>query len=253
MARVPQWRKPRSRASALDERPSCGHGDGPRDRGGRAARTRHGHRPCAARRARGRGRDRCRATAASIRARAGATAPTRRMSRSRSRARWRLAFDREPGMRAVLTRDGDYFIALPERMERARKTHADFFVSIHADSVRDPLISGASVYMLSERGASSEAARRLAEEENAADLNGGISLAAQTADLRSVLLDRVAERVHRPERRGRRARAQRPDGRRRGAQARGAAGCLRGAQVALYSLDAGRDRLHLQSAPTSSD
>jgi N-acetylmuramoyl-L-alanine amidase len=97
--------------------------------------------------------------------------------------------DREPGMRAVLTRDGDYFIALPERLERARKMHADFFVSIHADSVRDPVISGASVYVLSERGASSEAARRLAEEENAADLRGGISLAAQRASLRSVLLD----------------------------------------------------------------
>lgn len=97
--------------------------------------------------------------------------------------------DREPGMRAVLTRDGDYFIALPERLERARKMHADFFVSIHADSVRDPLISGASVYVLSDRGASSEAARRLAEEENAADLRGGISLAAQKASLRSVLLD----------------------------------------------------------------
>lgn len=97
--------------------------------------------------------------------------------------------DREPGMRAVLTRDGDYFIALSERLERARKAHADFFVSIHADSVRDPQISGASVYVLSERGASSEAARHLAEEENAADLRGGISLAAQAADLRSVLLD----------------------------------------------------------------
>ena len=97
--------------------------------------------------------------------------------------------DREPGIRAVLTRDGDYFIALPERLERARKMHADFFVSIHADSVRNPLISGASVYVLSDRGASSEAARHLAEEENAADLRGGISLAAQKASLRSVLLD----------------------------------------------------------------
>jgi N-acetylmuramoyl-L-alanine amidase len=97
--------------------------------------------------------------------------------------------EREPGMRAVLTRDGDYFIALGERLERARKAHADFFASIHADSVHDPLISGASVYVLSERGASSEAARRLAEEENAADLRGGISLAAQKASLRSVLLD----------------------------------------------------------------
>lgn len=97
--------------------------------------------------------------------------------------------DREPGMRAVLTRDGDYFITLSGRLEQARRAHADFFVSIHADSVRDPRISGASVYVLSERGASSEAARRLADAENAADLRGGVPLAAQAPELRSVLLD----------------------------------------------------------------
>jgi N-acetylmuramoyl-L-alanine amidase len=97
--------------------------------------------------------------------------------------------DATPGMRAVLTRDGDYFVALRDRMARAHAAHADLFVSIHADSVRDPAISGASVYILSERGASSEAARRLADEENAADLKGGISLANQAPDLRSVLLN----------------------------------------------------------------
>jgi N-acetylmuramoyl-L-alanine amidase len=97
--------------------------------------------------------------------------------------------NRAPGMRAVLTRDGDYFVALRDRMVRAHAAHADLFVSIHADSVRDRSVSGASVYILSERGASSEAARRLAEQENAADLKGGISLAAQAPDLRSVLLD----------------------------------------------------------------
>jgi N-acetylmuramoyl-L-alanine amidase len=96
---------------------------------------------------------------------------------------------REPGMRAVLTRDDDSFISLPSRLERARKAHADFFVSIHADSVRDPQISGASVYVLSERGASSEAARHLADEENAADLRGGVKPGALPPDLRSVLLD----------------------------------------------------------------
>jgi len=97
--------------------------------------------------------------------------------------------NREPGMHAVLTRDGDYFVALRDRMERARAAHADLFVSIHADSVRDPDVSGASVYILSERGASSEAARRLADEENSADLKGGISLATQAPDLRSVLMN----------------------------------------------------------------
>jgi len=97
--------------------------------------------------------------------------------------------DRAPGMHAVLTRDGDYFVALRDRIQRAHAAHADLFVSIHADSVRDRSVSGGSVYILSERGASSEAARRLADQENAADLKGGISLAKQAPDLRSVLLD----------------------------------------------------------------
>jgi N-acetylmuramoyl-L-alanine amidase len=95
----------------------------------------------------------------------------------------------EPGMRAVLTRDGDYFVALRGRIERARAAHADMFVSIHADAIRAREVSGASVYILSERGASSEAARSLADEENAADLKGGISLADQNPDLRGVLLN----------------------------------------------------------------
>ena len=97
--------------------------------------------------------------------------------------------DREPGMHAVLTRDGDYFVELRDRMGRARAAHADMFVSIHADAVRDRGVSGASVYILSERGASSEAARTLAEQQNAADLKGGISLSEQRPDVRSVVLD----------------------------------------------------------------
>jgi N-acetylmuramoyl-L-alanine amidase len=97
--------------------------------------------------------------------------------------------DREPGMRAVLTRDGDYFVELRDRMRRARGAHADMFVSIHADAVRDREVSGASVYILSERGASSEAARTLAEQQNAADLKGGISLSDQRPDVGAVLLD----------------------------------------------------------------
>ena len=97
--------------------------------------------------------------------------------------------DRAPGMHAVLTRDGDYFVDLRARMDRAHAAHADMFVSIHADAVRDRGVSGASVYILSERGASSEAARTLAEQQNAADLKGGISLADQPPDVRSVVLD----------------------------------------------------------------
>jgi N-acetylmuramoyl-L-alanine amidase len=97
--------------------------------------------------------------------------------------------DRESGMHAALTRDGDYFVALPNRIARARAAHADMFVSIHADAVRDREVTGASVYILSERGASSEAAKLLAEQQNAADLKGGISLGDQRPDVRSVLLD----------------------------------------------------------------
>jgi N-acetylmuramoyl-L-alanine amidase len=97
--------------------------------------------------------------------------------------------DREPGMRAVLTRDGDYFVDLRNRMNRAQAANANMFVSIHADAVRDRTVSGASVYILSERGASSEAARQLAEHENAADLKGGLALADVRPDVRSVVLD----------------------------------------------------------------
>ena len=80
----------------------------------------------------------------------------------------------EPGMRAVLTRNRDEFIELRERIRRAHASHADMFVSVHADSIADRGVSGASVYVLSSHGASSEAARLLAERENAADLMGGV-------------------------------------------------------------------------------
>jgi N-acetylmuramoyl-L-alanine amidase len=95
----------------------------------------------------------------------------------------------EPGMKAVLTRDGDYFISLKERTLRARRAKADLFVSIHADAIANPDVSGSSVYVLSDRGASSEAARWLAERENAADLKGGIKLDDKDAVLANVLLD----------------------------------------------------------------
>lgn len=101
----------------------------------------------------------------------------------------------QPGMRAVLTRDSDRLIDLRERFERARQAHADLFVSIHADSVRDRSITGASVYTLSYHGASSEAAKRLADRENATVLKGGISLASVDPNLASVLLDAAQSQI----------------------------------------------------------
>jgi N-acetylmuramoyl-L-alanine amidase len=95
----------------------------------------------------------------------------------------------EPGMRATLTRDGDYFVPLRDRMRRARAQQADLFVSIHADSIRDRSVDGSSVYILSQRGATDEASRWLAERENASDLIGGVSLDDKGDVLASVLLD----------------------------------------------------------------
>src|SRR5215831_210276 len=80
----------------------------------------------------------------------------------------------DPGMHAVLTRNRDEFVELRDRIARARAAHADLFVSVHADSIRDRNVTGASVYVLSAHGASNEAARMLAERENAADLMGGV-------------------------------------------------------------------------------
>ena len=95
----------------------------------------------------------------------------------------------EPGMQAVLVRNGDYYVDHRERMEIARNKKADLFVSIHADAVEDRRAKGASVYALSLKGASDEASRRLAKRENASDLVGGVSLAGRDPVLASVLLD----------------------------------------------------------------
>ena len=103
--------------------------------------------------------------------------------------RLQAAVNAEPGMRGVLIRDGDYFITLGGRTRKARELGADIFVSIHADSVRNRAVGGSSVYVLSLRGASDEAARWLAESENAADLKGGVSLDDKDDALASVLLD----------------------------------------------------------------
>jgi len=95
----------------------------------------------------------------------------------------------EDGMKAVLIREGDYFITLGARTRKARQLGADMFVSIHADSVQNRAVSGSSVYVLSLRGASDEAAKWLADSENAADLKGGVSLDESDDVLASVLLD----------------------------------------------------------------
>src|SRR5690606_8086586 len=97
--------------------------------------------------------------------------------------------DAEYGMRSLLIRDGDFYVDHGERIRRARAARADLFVSIHADAFTDPRAHGSSVYILSERGATSEAARLLAERENAADLVGGVNLSQQDDMLASVLLD----------------------------------------------------------------
>jgi N-acetylmuramoyl-L-alanine amidase len=100
-----------------------------------------------------------------------------------------LRVNEEPGMKAVLTRDADYFVPLRDRMRSARSHQADLFVSIHADSIRDRTVDGSSVYILSPRGATDEASRWLAERENASDLIGGVSLEDKGNVLASVLLD----------------------------------------------------------------
>jgi len=92
-------------------------------------------------------------------------------------------------MRPVMIREGDYYIGLRQRINKARKHNADLFISIHADAFRKQSARGSSVFVLSTRGASSEMARVLADQENAADLAGGISLGDKDDKLVEVLLD----------------------------------------------------------------
>ncbi len=101
----------------------------------------------------------------------------------------KAAIDREPNMRGVLTRDGDYFIPLHHRVEKARKVSADLFVSVHADAFIKPNARGSSVFALSERGATSSAAKWLAKKENDADLIGGVNLDVQDPYLKMTLAD----------------------------------------------------------------
>jgi N-acetylmuramoyl-L-alanine amidase len=97
--------------------------------------------------------------------------------------------DRQPGMKATLIRDGDYFIPLRQRFTKAREAKADLFVSIHADAFDDRSVRGSSVFILSNSGATSEAANWLARSENKADLVGGVTLDDKDATLAAVLLD----------------------------------------------------------------
>lgn len=103
--------------------------------------------------------------------------------------RLKTRIDAQPNMRAMLTRDGDFFVPLGMRVQKARKVQADLFISIHADAFVRPTARGSSVFALSEKGASSTAARWLADKENAADLIGGVNIKTHDRQLASVLLD----------------------------------------------------------------
>jgi N-acetylmuramoyl-L-alanine amidase len=103
--------------------------------------------------------------------------------------RLKSRLEQQPNTRVMLTRDGDFFVPLHVRVAKARKVQADLFVSIHADAFIEPTARGSSVFALSEKGASSTAARWLANKENAADLIGGINIRSKNQQLASVLLD----------------------------------------------------------------
>lgn len=103
--------------------------------------------------------------------------------------RLKALVDAEPNMRALLTRDGDYFLPLAVRVEKANKVKADLFVSIHADAFIRPQVRGSSVFALSDRRATSEMARLLAQQENASDLIGGVSLAGKDDYVKRTILD----------------------------------------------------------------
>ncbi len=103
--------------------------------------------------------------------------------------RLKARLDAEPNMRAVLTRDSDFFVPLQMRVQKARRVQSDLFLSIHADAWLKPDARGSSVFVLSERGASSSQARLLAQRENEADLIGGVNLSAKDLFLARTLLD----------------------------------------------------------------
>lgn len=103
--------------------------------------------------------------------------------------RVKAKIDATPGMRGYLTRDGDYFVPLHVRVEKARRVKSDLFISIHADAFVRPTKGGSSVYVLSDRGATSTSARWLAKKENSADLIGGANLGSENKQVAKLLLD----------------------------------------------------------------
>lgn len=103
--------------------------------------------------------------------------------------RLKAKIEQHPNMRAMLTRDSDYFVPLNVRVQKARAVQADLFMSVHADAFINSSARGSSVFVLSEKGASSTAARWLADKENAADLIGGVNIKTHDKQLASVLLD----------------------------------------------------------------
>ena len=103
--------------------------------------------------------------------------------------RLKALVDAEPNMRALLTRDGDYYLGLQARVDKAEKVRADLFVSVHADAFVRPHARGSSVFALSERRATSEAARWLASKENEADLIGGVSLKGKDTHVKRTIMD----------------------------------------------------------------
>ena len=103
--------------------------------------------------------------------------------------RLKTKIDATPSMRGYLTRDGDYFVPLHVRVEKARRVKADLFISVHADAFVRPTAGGSSVFVLSERGATSTTARWMAKKENASDLIGGVNLKGQNNQVAKLLLD----------------------------------------------------------------
>lgn len=103
--------------------------------------------------------------------------------------RLRDRINQQPNMRAYLTRDDDFFVPLHIRVQKARKVQADLFISLHADAFFTDRPQGASVFALSDKGASSSAARWMADKENSADLVGGVNVKAKDAQVQKALLD----------------------------------------------------------------
>ena len=103
--------------------------------------------------------------------------------------RLRERINQQPNMRAYLTRDADFFVPLHVRVQKARRVQADLFISIHADAFFTPRPQGASIFALSEKGATSSSARWMADKENSADLVGGVNVKAKDAQVQKALLD----------------------------------------------------------------